>query len=132
MVIDTSALVAILLGESERATFTRLIVADPVRLFSAANRIETSIVIESRKGEAGRNDFARFLDAAAIEIVAVTAEQAEIACEAFRRYGKGRHPAGLNFGDIFAYALARTTGEPILFKGDDFSRTDLASVVRSG
>lgn len=132
MVIDTSALVAILLGEPERATFTRLIVADPVRLLSAANWIETSIVIESRKGEAGRSDLTRFLDAAAIEIVAVTSEQAETACEAFRRYGKGRHSASLNFGDVFAYALARTTGEPILFKGDDFSRTDLASVVRSG
>lgn len=132
MVIDTSALVAILLGEAERATFTRLIVADPVRLLSAASRIETSIVIESRKGSAGRTDLTRFLDAAAIEIVPVTSEQAEVACEAFRRYGKGRHPAGLNFGDVFAYALARTTGEPILFKGDDFSRTDLAGVVRSG
>ncbi len=131
MVIDTSALLAILLGESECRTFNRYIEDDPVRLLSAASRIEASVVIESRKGNDGRDDLERFINAAAIEIVAVTAEQAEVACDAFRRYGKGRHPANLNFGDVFAYALAKTTGEPLLFKGSDFSQTDLFSVTES-
>jgi ribonuclease VapC len=129
MVIDTSAILAILLGEPEGRRFNTLIEADPTRLMSAANRVETGLVIESRKGDAGRFDLAQFIDAAAIDIVTVTPEQAEIACAAFRRYGKGRHPAGLNFGDVFAYALVKVTGEPLLFKGDDFSRTDLASVA---
>ena len=131
MVIDTSAILAILLGEPEGRTFSRLIVGDPIRLLSAANRVEASLVIESRKAEAGRIDLERFIDAAAIETVAVTAEQAEIACEAFRAYGRGRHPANLNFGDVFAYALAKATGEPLLFKGNDFSRTDLSPVIAS-
>ena len=129
MVIDTSAILAILMGEAEGHAFIRLIEGDPVRLLSAANRIEACLVVESRKGHAGRVVLERFLDEAAVEMVAVTLEQAEVACDAFRRYGKGRHPANLNFGDVFAYALAKTTGEPLLFKGNDFVATDLASVA---
>ena len=83
-------------------------------------------MIESRKRAAGRADLELFLREAAIE---VTADQAEIACEVFRRFGRGRHPAGLNIGDTFAYALAKATGEPLLFKGDDFARTDIASAA---
>lgn len=115
----------------EVAALTGETLTEAVRLLSAANAIETSFVFESRKGEAGRTDLARFLEVAGVEIVAVTADQAELASEAFRRYGKGRHPANLNFGDVFAYAPAKTTGEPLLFKGGDFSRTDLPSVVQN-
>jgi ribonuclease VapC len=126
MVLDRSAILAILLDEPERATFTRLIEQDQRRLVSAATLVEVSIVIESRKGEPGRQLLERFLDLTTAEIMPVTADQADLACDAFRRYGKGRHPAGLNLGDVFAYALARATGEPLLFKGNDFTRTDIA------
>jgi ribonuclease VapC len=129
MVIDTSAIVAILENEPERARFIRLIAADVVRLLSAVSRVECTCVIEGRKRDAGRADLDLFLHEAVIEIAPVTADQADIACEAFRRFGRGRHPAGLNIGDTFAYALARTTGEPLLFKGDDFARTDIASAA---
>jgi ribonuclease VapC len=127
MVIDTSAIVAILQDEPERASLTRLIAADEVRLLSVVSRVECTCVIEGRKRAAGRADLDRFLHEAAIEIVPVTADQSQIACEAFRRFGRGRHPAALNIGDVFAYALAKVTGEPLLFKGDDFARTDIAN-----
>jgi ribonuclease VapC len=129
MVIDTSAIVAILENEPEGASFVRLIAADEVRLLSAVSRVECTCVIEVRKRAAGRADLELFLREAAIEIAPVTADQAEIACEVFRRFGRGRHPAGLNIGDTFAYALARATGEPLLFKGDDFARTDIPSAA---
>jgi ribonuclease VapC len=96
-----------------------------VRLLSAVSRVECTCVIEGRKRDAGRAELDLFLREAAIEIAPVTADQAEIACEAFRRFGRGRHPAGLNIGDTFAYALAKATGEPLLYKGADFSRTDV-------
>jgi ribonuclease VapC len=129
MVLDTSAIVAILSNEPERERFIGLIGAAPIRRLSAANRVEATLVIEGRKRDAGRADLDLFLSEAEIEIVPVTLEQMELACQAFRRYGRGRHPAGLNFGDVFAYALARTTGEPLLFKGDDFAQTDIASAA---
>ena len=125
MVIDTSALVAILLDEPERRAFNEKIEADPRRLVSAVTFVETALVIETRAGEAGGRELDLFLHRANVETVAVDADQAEIARRAFRRYGRGRHPAGLNFGDCFAYALVKTTGEPLLFKGDDFGRTDV-------
>jgi ribonuclease VapC len=129
MVIDTSAIVAILEDEPERARFVRLVAADVVRLLSAVSRVECTCVIEGRKRAAGRAELDRFLHEAAIEVAPVTADQAEIACEVFRRFGRGRHPAGLNIGDTFAYALAKATGEPLLFKGGDFARTDIASAA---
>lgn len=129
MVLDTSAILAVLFDEPERATFATLIEADPRRLVSAATRVEASIVVESRKGERGRSQLDQFMTLIAAETIPVSADHAEIACTAFRRFGKGRHPAGLNLGDVFAYALARATGEPLLFKGDDFSRTDIASAA---
>jgi ribonuclease VapC len=129
MVIDTSAIVAILENEPEGPGFIRLIAADAVRLLSAVSRGECTCVIEGRKRGAGRADLERFLREAAIEIAPVTADHAEIACEAFRRFGRGRHAAGLNIGDTFADALARATGEPLLFKGDDFAQTDIASAA---
>lgn len=125
MVIDTSALMAILLDEPERREFNEKIEADPKRLLSAASFVETALVIEARLGEAGGRELDLLLYRAGVEVVPVDADQAEIARRAFRQYGRGRHPAGLNFGDCFAYALVKATGEPLLFKGDDFGRTDV-------
>jgi ribonuclease VapC len=119
-----------LFDEPEADEFERLVEADPVVLVSAVSRVEATFVIEGRKGDAGRIRLNRFLELSGAEVIPVSADQAEVACEAFRRYGKGRHPANLNFGDVFAYALAKTTGEPLLFKGGDFSRTDLSSVAQ--
>lgn len=129
MVIDTSALVAILTAEPEQAAFIHAIEQAEVRLLSAANWVEVSIVIESRYGAAGLHHLDRLLARAGVETVAVDVEQARIAREAFQRYGKGRHPAALNFGDCFAYALASARSEPLLFKGGDFLQTDLAAVM---
>ena len=128
MVIDTSALVSMLFDESDAEQFELAIEADPRRLISAASILETSIVVESRFGEAGGREFDLLLYKAQIEIVAVTPEQTDIARHAYRTYGKGRHPAGLNFGDCFVYALSKMSGEPLLFKGNDFSQTDVARV----
>jgi ribonuclease VapC len=125
MVIDTSALVAILQDEPERHVFNEAIEAAESRLLSIANWVETSIVIEVRYGTAGLHLLDRFLDRAAIECVPVDLRQAQEARRAFSQFGKGRHPAGLNYGDCFAYALARVNGQPLLFKGDDFARTDI-------
>jgi ribonuclease VapC len=125
MVIDTSALVAILAGEAERHAFNELIEAAPVRLISAATVLEASLVIESRKGEHGGRELDLFLHRAQFQIVPVDADQVELARAAYRVYGKGRHAAALNFGDCFSYALAKQRGEPLLYKGEDFSRTDL-------
>ena len=99
--------------------------ADPVRLISAVGFVEASFVMLSRKRAGGLADLQVFLDDGEIERVPVDLRQAEAAVEAFRRFGRGRHPARLNIGDCFAYALAKTTGEPLLFKGGDFARTDI-------
>ena len=125
MVLDTSAILAILLNEPEAPAFHLAIEADPVRLLSAANLLETAIVIEARVGEAGGRELDLLLHKAAVEVVAVDAAQAGLARHAYRQFGKGRHLAGLNYGDCFAYALAQSAGEPLLFKGDDFSKTDV-------
>jgi ribonuclease VapC len=130
MVIDTSAIVAILFDENERRDFDRLIAEDDVRLISAVTRVEAAFVIEGRTRDVGRARLDRFFALHGIEIVAVTPEQAELAVETFRRYGKGRHPVGLNIGDCFSYALAKATGEPLLFKGNDFSQTDIVPAYR--
>jgi len=125
VVIDTSALLAILLGEPERGKFLQLLSESETRLLSAANALETAMVVESRRGEAAGRELDLFLHRTKIEIVAVDAEQFSIARFAWRKFGKGRHPAGLNFGDCFAYALTKTSSEPLLAKGEDFRRTDL-------
>jgi ribonuclease VapC len=125
VVIDTSALLAILLGEPERATFLQLLSESEIRLLSAANTLETAIVVESRRGEAAGRELDLFLHRTKIEIVAVDEEQFSMARFAWRKFGKGRHPAGLNFGDCFAYALTKTSSEPLLAKGEDFRKTDL-------
>jgi len=129
MVIDTSALIAILLGEPEAGTLASAISKDARRLISAFTALETGIVIEAKKGEAGGRELDLLLHRARIEIVAMNSEQFEIARLAWRTYGKGRHPAGLNIGDCCSYALAKYSGEPLLFKGDDFLKTDLQSVL---
>jgi ribonuclease VapC len=128
MVIDSSALLSILLGESERISFLKSLSESEVRLLSAANALETAIVVESRLGPTGGLEFDQFLHRTKIEIAAVDAEQFSAARQAWRKFGKGRHPAALNFGDCFAYALSRISGEPLLAKGSDFSQTDLELV----
>lgn len=125
MVIDSSAVLAILQDEPERSAFNALIAAADTRLLSAASLVELSIVLEARFGADGQGDLDLFVSTAEIEIVAVDRDQAELARGAFSRYGKGRHRAGLNFGDCFAYALAKRAGAPLLFKGNDFTHTDL-------
>ena len=124
--IDTSAVLAILLDEPERRSFNEAIEADRERLMSAANYLEAAIIIDDRLGPEGAKDLGLLVATADIEVVPVTLAQAEIAREAYRRFGKGNHPARLNYGDCFAYALAKESGEPLLFKGGDFGRTDIA------
>ena len=125
MVIDTSALVAIFLGEPERRAFLEHILQAETNLISAANSLETGIVLEARRGEAAGREFDLFIVRAKLEVVPVDAEQVEIARSAWRKYGKGRHAAGLNFGDCASYALAKSLDAPLLFKGNDFSEMDV-------
>lgn len=125
MVIDTSAVLAILKREEEQHQYTELIKQADVRLMSAGSLVEASMLALSQRGVLGAADLDRFLQEADIEIVPVTEDHARLAREGFDRFGKGRHPAGLNFGDCFTYALAKATGLPLLFKGNDFSQTDL-------
>jgi len=129
MVIDTSALIAILFGEPEALSFTRAIADESRKLISAFNALETGIVIEARKGESGGRELDLLLHRAQIEIVAMNADQTELARAVWRKYGKGNHPAGLNIGDCCAYALAKYSGEPLLFKGNDFSQTDIRAAI---
>ena len=125
MVIDTSAVLAIFLGEPERKQFLDLILQSGRRLISAASVLESGIVLESKRGESAGREFDLFVIRTNLEVVAVDAEQVEIARSAWRKFGKGRHPAALNFGDCFSYALSKSSGEPVLAKGQDFSKTDL-------
>lgn len=125
MVLDTSALVAILRDEPECAEFVHLVSIADDPLISAATLLEASIVLHARVGDEGVADLDRFLQAAAVRCVAVDIEQAVAAREAWARYGKGRSPAGLNYGDCFSYGLALTRDRALLFKGDDFALTDV-------
>ena len=102
-----------------------------MRLLSAVTRVELSFVIEGRKGEAGRADLELLLRDGGFDVVSVIPQQASIAIEAFRHFGRGRHRAGLNIGDCFSYALAKATEHPLLFKGDDFNHTDIPVVLPS-
>jgi len=119
-----------LLDEPEAAEFAQLIEDDLAPLISAASVLEAGIVLISRHGLEARGDLQDFLEQGGLQVEPVTAEQAELALDAYQRYGKGRHRAGLNFGDCFAYALCKATGQPLLFKGKDFSQTDIATVPR--
>jgi ribonuclease VapC len=131
VVIDTSALAAIFFHEPERDAFRNAILAASSRLISAATVLEAGMVIEGRRGGGAGREFDLFIVRTQIKIVPIDAELADLARSAWRKYGKGRHPAGLNFGDCFSYALAKATGEPLLAKGTDFVGTDvlLFSVV---
>lgn len=126
MVIDTSALAAILFGETTAERLIASVDSDRRRLVSAATVVELTLVVLGRVGEAGESQLDRLLAAIDAEIVPVDAEQATIARDAALHYGRGRHRAGLNFGDCFSYALSVALGEPLLCVGDDFSQTDVA------
>ncbi len=129
MIVDTSALLAILNREPDADLYETAIAATTPCRMSAANFLEAAIVVESRGGSEAGNELDAMLDLAAIEIAPVTVEHVAAARQAWRRYGKGRHRAALNFGDCFAYALARVAREPLLFKGDDFAHTDVAKAL---
>ena len=126
MIVDSSALIAMLFEEPEGHRFDVAILRSAVCRLSAAGLLEASMILQSRKGTDGVRDLELLIARFRIEIVAFTESQARVARTAFERYGKGRHPAQLNFGDCMAYALARETGEELLFKGTDFSLTDIA------
>lgn len=130
MIVDSSAVVAILRAEPDAARFATAIEAARVRRISAANWLESAIVLGNPADPVSYRRFDEFVRAAALDIEPVTASQAAMARVAYRDFGKGSgHPAQLNFGDCFAYALAAETGEPLLFKGDDFTHTDLESAL---
>jgi ribonuclease VapC len=129
MIIDSSAILAILFDEPDARAYARALESSPVRRISAANWLETAIRIDSGSGAIGSNAFDDLVREASLMIEPVSPEQAALARAAYRAYGRGsRHPAQLNFGDCFAYALAKATGEPLLFKGNDFARTDVRVV----
>ena len=131
MVVDTSAVSAILFGEADGERFVSALASSGRKFMSAVNSLESAIVAEARKGEAGAKALAELLAVSEIEILPFDSSQAEIALAAWRRYGKGRHPAGLNLGDCASYALAATLNRPLLFKGDDFTKTDIAEYPAS-
>lgn len=130
MIVDTSAIVAILRGEPDARIFAEAIAGAGVAHISAVNFVEAAAVIDSARNPVASRRFDDFVREARLSIEPVTSEQARLARDAYKDFGKGSgHAAGLNFGDCFAYALARATGEKILFKGDDFSHTDLLSAL---
>lgn len=128
MVIDTSVLICILLGEPETELFAKALAADGKRYLSSFNALETAIVIEAKKGDPGNREFDLLLNRARIEVVSLNNRHVALARQAWKIFGKGRHPAGLNIGDCCAYALSKAMGEPLLFKGNDFALTDLPPV----
>jgi ribonuclease VapC len=127
VVIDTSALLAMLLSEPEAPDLIRAIARDGTRLMSAGSVLEAGIIAHARKGDAGGHALDLMIAKLGIDVVAMTPHHADLARRAFRLFGKGQAKAGLNYGDCIAYALARETGEPLLFKGDDFARTDIVA-----
>ena len=125
MILDTSAVLAILFGEEDADQFDVAIASAERRRMSAGNLLETAIVLEGRRGAAAEHVLDSYLRVAEIDVEPVTVAHAQAARRAWRRFGKGNHPAGLNYGDCFAYALAEASGEPLLFKGGDFALTDI-------
>ena len=132
MIVDTSALLAVLFREPDAVQFEEAIATTAHCRMSVANALEASIVIGTRGGREAGDELDAFIESAGMVLAPVTTEQLVAARRAWRRFGKGNHPAALNFGDCFAYALAETTGEALLFKGDDFARTDIASALTAG
>lgn len=130
MIVDTSALIAILRAEDDAEDMALAIEKAQVRRISAANFLETAVVIDASRDPVASRRFDELVEVAELRVEAVTIDQARIAREAYRDFGKGSgHTAGLNFGDCFAYALAKATGEALLFKGDDFGHTDVAPAL---
>lgn len=129
MIVDTSAVLAILFNEEDAEKYARAISEAESCSMSAVNFVEAAIVVEAQTKERGSRQFDAFFRRAGIVIEPVTEEQAHAARQAYTDFGKAHHAAGLNFGDCFAYALARVTGEPLLFKGQDFKKTDLEAAV---
>jgi ribonuclease VapC len=125
MIVDTSALIAILEQEPEAERIARTLASTSERMLSAANLVEVGIVMQARRGDDGARDLDLLIAKLKVEIVPLSARQADVARKAFRRYGRGRHGARLNFGDCLAYALAKDESAPLLFKGDDFGQTDV-------
>jgi ribonuclease VapC len=125
MILDTSAVIAVLQNEESAERLVAALENEPVRRISAANLVEAGIILQARFGDHGERELDLFVQRAHVEIIPVTEEHAEYARSAYRRFGRGRHAAGLNFGDCFAYALARALDEPLLFVGDDFKQTDV-------
>ena len=125
MIIDTSAVLAVLFGEPDAGRYEEAIAAAWPRRMSVVALLEAAMVVEGRGGAAAGQELDTLLERSEIELAPATPEHANAARRAWRRFGKGNHPAALNFGDCFAYALAKTAGEPLLFKGEDFSRTDI-------
>ena len=125
MVVDPSALLAIIFDEPDGPVFREAILGAPTVHLGAPSAVELTLVALNRKGAEGETLAQGIMDVGKIEIVAFDAAQAVIAQQAYRRYGKGRHPAGLNLGDCFSYALAKSLDEPLLFKGNDFRLTDV-------
>lgn len=125
MIVDTSAIIAILRDEPEARELASAVESAEVRRISAATYVEAAIVTDNNRDAVLSNQLDSLLIRSLIKIEPVTVEHARLARDAYRDYGKGRHRAGLNFGDCFAYALAKDKGEPLLFKGDDFRRTDV-------
>lgn len=126
--VDTSALVAVLLGEEDAERLARVMLEQPNTL-SAANLLEASVVIQARQGDDAVRDLQLLLERCQTTIAVVDEEAAWAAHAAWRRFGKGRHPAGLNFGDCFAYAVSKSLGIPLLYKGNDFAQTDVTSAL---
>ncbi len=128
MVIDTSAIIAILTAEPETNHLAHAIATDPKRTICSFSLLEAGIVIESRKGESGGRELDLLLHRINADVIPLTVELTQLAQEVWRKFGKGRHPAKLNIGDCCSYALAKYSGEPLLFKGNDFSQTDITTV----
>lgn len=129
MIVDTSAVVAILKDEPEREAFVEALVAAEGHAMSAATYVELCAVVDRLENPAVSRQLDDLLDRFGIEIVDVTIDQARLARAAYRDFGRGRHPAALNFGDLFSYALAASSRQELLHKGDDFSQTDVRSAV---
>ena len=131
MVVDTSALVSVLSGERQASSVLDALAADAAPSVSAGSLLEARMVMQARYGDEGVRDLDLLLHAAGATVVPVTSDQVDVATEGFRRFGKGRHAAGLNYGDLFAYGLASLHAEPLLFVGDDFGRTDVTPAIEA-
>ena len=129
MIIDTSALIAILFNEPDADLYANAMAMSEHRLISAASYLESGIVVDRQRGAAAGRQLDSLIVRAEVKVESVTKEQGDIARQAYLDFGKGVHPAGLNFGDCFSYALAKSLGMPLLFKGEDFALTDIESAL---